>query len=278
MKSNPSLAHMPDLEAAIRTEADHAKRDPALLAGFRALRLNGGLSDTEESVLIEAGTWAAIEGEAEPAGPCIWGCDLGTSAAMSAIAAYWPATGRLECVAAFPVEPSLAARGLRDGVSTLYAECARRGELIQTGQRAADLGGLLREALDRFGRPALIVADRWREAELRDALDKASVPPTALQIRGQGFKDGGEDVRGFRRAVMEGKVTPAPAKLLRYAMAEARTLTDPAGNSKLAKHSEGGRRMRARDDAAAAAILAVAAGVRQPMRPAPRWRYAGMAG
>ena len=34
-------------------------------------------------------------------------------------------------------------------------------------------------------------------------------------------------------------------------------LSDPAGNSKLAKGSEGGRRLRARDDAAAAAILAV---------------------
>ena len=46
-------------------------------------------------------------------------------------------------------------------------------------------------------------------------------------------------------------------------LAGARVLTDPAGNSKLAKGSEGGRRMRAKDDAAAAAILAVALGVRR---------------
>ena len=112
-------------------------------------------------------------------------------------------------------------------------QCSDRGELIQTGQRAVALPGLLREALDRFGRPARIVADRWREAELRDALDAAGVPPAALEIRGQGFKDGAEDVRGFRRAVLEGKVTPARTLLLRYAVGEARVTTDPAATRSL---------------------------------------------
>ena len=271
-KANPSINFMPDLEATIRREAGHAKTDPALFPGFRALRLNGGTSDTEEAMLIDAGTWEGIEGAADRAGPVIWGCDLGTSAAMSAIAAFWPETGRLESVAAFPHDPPLSERGLRDGVGGLYQQCSERGELIQTGQRAVALPGLLREALDRFGRPARIVADRWREAELRDALDAAGVPLAALEIRGQGFKDGAEDVRGFRRAVLEGKVTPARTLLLRYAMGEARVTTDPAGNSKLAKSSEGGRRVRARDDAAAAAILAVAAGTRQGAKPPVRRR------
>ena len=36
-------------------------------------------------------------------------------------------------------------------------------------------------------------------------------PQAALELRGQGYKDGGEDVRSFRRAVAEGRVTPAPA-------------------------------------------------------------------
>ena len=270
--ANPSLSHMPDLAAAIRKEAGHAKTDPALLAGFRALRLNGGTSDTEESVLLEAQTWSGIEGEADPGGPCVWGCDLGTSAAMSAVACYWPESGRLETVAAFPVEPTLGERGLRDGVGGLYQQCAERGELIQTGQRAVDLGGLLQNALERFGRPSRIAADRWREAELRDALDKAGVPPAALEIRGQGYKDGAEDVRLFRRGILEGRVTPCRSLLMAYAMAEARVVTDPAGNSKLAKQSEGGRRMRARDDAAAAAILAVAAGTREGNQPRRRRR------
>ena len=45
-------------------------------------------------------------------------------------------------------------------------------------------------------------------------------------------------------------------------MAEARVAVDPAGNEKLAKATQGFRRANARDDAAAAAILAVAEGMR----------------
>ena len=277
-RANPSLAHMPDLAAAIRNEAIQAKADPALLAAFESLRLNLGTSDTEIATLLSADLWASIEGKAEMAGPCVWGIDLGTSAAQSAVAAYWPASGRLECLAAFPAEPSLADRGLHDGAGGLYVECARRGELLLLGQRSVDISALLAAALDRFGRPARLVADRWREAELRDSLDKAGVPMAVCETRGMGFKDGAEDIRGFRRACADSCVTPSPSLLLRSAMAEARTVSDPAGNAKLSKGSQGGRRLRARDDAAAAAILAVSAGVRAPVAPKPSFRYHGIAG
>ena len=262
-RANPSLDHMPDLEPAIAREAGHARRDPSLLASFEALRLNLGTSDVEVSALLAAATWEAIEGDAERAGPCTWGIDLGTSAAQSAVAAFWPETGRLEALAAFPSDPSFAERGLRDGIGGLYVECARRGELIAAGGAAVNVAALLREALARFGRPAALSSDRWRAAELIDALKAAAIPLAALDLRGQGFKDGAEDVRAFRRAIAEGRVTPAPSLLLTSAMGEARVLTDPAGNSKLAKGSQAGRRMRAKDDAAAAAILAVALGVRR---------------
>ena len=232
-KANPSLSHMPDLEAALRTEAKQAKTDPALLAAFDALRLNLGTMDTEASLLLTAGTWAACESDTDRHGPCVWGIDLGTSAAQSAIAAYWPESGRLESLAAFPCEPSLGERGLRDGCGGLYSECARRGELITAGQNAVDISALLAEALQRFGRPALIVSDRWREAELRDALTAAGVPVADLELRGMGFKDGAEDVRAFQRAVADRRVVPVSSLLLRAAIGEARTVSDPAGNQKL---------------------------------------------
>ncbi len=231
-KANPSLPHMPDLLEAIRNEARQAKADPALLASFDSLRLNLGTMDTEASLLLQAGLWAGVEGDADRAGQCVWGVDLGTSAAQSAVAAYWPETGRLECVAAFPCEPSLAERGLRDGVGSLYVQCAQRGELHTLGQHACDVSLLLAAALDRFGRPSLVTADRWREAELRDALTAAGVPSAAFERRGMGFKDGAEDVRNFQRAIVDGRATPFPSLLLRSAMGEARTMSDPAGNSK----------------------------------------------
>ena len=157
-------------------------------------------------------------------------------------------------------------------------ECARRGELLTLGRHTVDVTALLQAALEAFGRPSRIVADRWREGDLREALDAAGVPMAVLEFRGMGFRDGAEDVRKFRVACADRRVIPAPSLLLRSAMAEARTVSDPAGNHKLSKGSQGGRRVRARDDAAAAAILAVAEGARNPAPPKRRWRYAGMAG
>ena len=58
-------------------------------------------------MLLDVGVWADCERlDAPRAGECVWGVDLGGSAAQSAVAAYWPETGRLEALAAFPCEPS----------------------------------------------------------------------------------------------------------------------------------------------------------------------------
>jgi len=274
-RANPSLDHLPSLLAKLREEAPAARVDPGTLAAFEALRLNTGTADTEVSTLLDAGLWERLTGDAEVDGRPVWGCDLGTTAAQSAVAAFFPTTGRLAALAAFPSEPTLEERGLRDGVGRLYRECADRGELLTLGGAAVDVGALMAAALAAFGRPSAVVADRWREGELRDALKAAGVRAT-LELRGMGYRDGGADVREFRRGCAEGRVTPAPSLLLTHAMAEARCVSDPAGNAKLAKASEGGRRHRARDDAAAAAILAVAAGLRRA-RTRPRRLYHGVA-
>lgn len=275
VKANPSLRWMPDLEDAIRAEAKQAKQDPAVLASFEALRLNLGTEDVESANLISVDAWAAAEGGVPAIGPCIWGVDLGGTAASSAVAAYWPQTGRLDALAAFPgADVTLAARGLRDGVGDLYTQCAKRGELLLTDGHTVDARDLLREALHRFGRPVAVASDRWREGDLRDALAGAGVPMAALSLRGQGYRDGAEDVRLFRKAIIDRNARPVTSLLLRSAVAEARTISDPAGNSKLAKGSQGGRRARARDDAAAAAILAVAEGSRRDRTPARGLRVA----
>ena len=116
-RANPSLSSMPELLATYREEADDARDDPSLLPGFRALRLNLGGSDVEVSVLIEAATWERCEVDLLPqaAGPCVLAFDLSGGAAMAAAACYWPSTGRLECLAAFPALPSIADRSRADG-------------------------------------------------------------------------------------------------------------------------------------------------------------------
>ena len=139
----------------------------------------------------------------------------------------------------------------------------------------SDIGALLDETLNRWGPPAAIVCDRWREAKLRQALQQQEYPKCPLVLRGMGFLDGGADVREFRVACLYGLVRPVRSLLLRSAMSGARVTTDPAGNSKLAKGGQG-RRTRCRDDAVAAAILAVAEGRRRAAQAEskPAFRYA----
>ncbi len=262
-KANPSLEFLPSLKARVLDERDSAKRDPSRLHEWRALRLNQGVDDKAVSVLLDLDMFRRSERDTQPerAG-AVWGIDLGQTQAMSAIAAYFP-SGRLDSVAAWPRIPDLAARGLQDGVGRRYQEMFDRNELIICGERVSDVRALLAEALARFGRPVAIVADRWREGELRDALDSMRFPQAAFVTRGQGWFHGGEDVRSFRQAFGEDKVFPAPSLLMRSAVSEARTISDTAGNEKLAARSQGGRRYMAKDDAAAAAILAVAIGYRR---------------
>ena len=63
------------------------------------------------------------------------------------------------------------------------SECARRGELIRCGGAAVDIGQLLAVA-PRSGseRRVALAADRWREAELRDALRKAERSARGLSL------------------------------------------------------------------------------------------------
>ena len=271
-RANPSLDHFPDLEKVIRLEAQEAKRDASAMQSFRALRLNMGVADTVSSVLVDASTWRSAMELPEPeaqAREYVLGIDLGQNAAMSAASAYF-ADGRLEAVAVFPELPTLASRGLADGVGSLYVQMAERGELLQAGRRVSDVAALLREALERWGRPVAIVCDRWRVAELREKLEGVNFPLAHLVERGQGYFHGGQDVRSFRSAVLAGKVRPSRSILLNAAVSEARCTGDPAGNWKLSKNTQGGRRANARDDACAAAIIAVAEGFRRWSQVRPR--------
>ena len=260
---------MPSLEKRIRREAADAKRDPAMLASFRALRLNQGTDDVLRSMLIDSSVWRRAE-RLEPVdmrGRYALGLDLGQSAAMSAAAAFWPESGRLDAFAVFPELPDIRERGLADGVGNLYVRMVERGELLLAGRHVADVRALLREVLDRWGRPGAIACDRWREGDLHEALDAVRFPWTDVAVRGQGFKDGGEDVRTFRKAIIGGAVLPSRSLLLRAAMGEARvpSATRPAIGSSPRKRKAGGGPKRA-TMRRRRPILAVAEGTRRHTR------------
>ena len=279
-RANPGLDHgLPDVEV-LRAEARLAKRDPAELATFRALRLNQGTSEVELSLLVAADTWRAVECDPLPerAGPSAWGVDLGGTAAFSAVAAFWPRTGRLEGFVSCGRVPELSQRALADGVSGVYEAMRDGGELVQLGGRVVPVGELLAEAARRFGRPQAIAADRWRAGELSDGVAEAGLRLPEPTWRGQGWRDGAQDVRAFRAAVLEGRVAAPVSLAMRAALAEARTVADSAANEKLAKSGEGQHRRRGRDDLAAAIVLAVAEGMRRDAGRQPRGRRHALVG
>ena len=187
-----------------------------------------GTADTEQSTVVDADTWAEAEsaGPAQPGpGRYALGLDLGSGAAMSAAAAYWPRTGELEAFAVFPEIPSLEDREQHDGCP-YYRQMAARGELLIAGRRVASIPALLREAVRRWGPPGAIVCDAWREKELRQELEAVNFPHSSLTLRRQGFYDGGEDLRLFQRAMLDGKVRPAESLLMRQSLSESRGARD----------------------------------------------------
>ena len=144
-RANPSLDHLPSLKARIQAEIVDAKIDPDSLASYSAHRLNSGTLDTDRAVLLDAGAWKRAAGLPEPEpvrGGYVLGVDLGTSAAMSAAAAYHR-SGYLDAVAVFPEHPDLRRRGLADGVGSLYSKMADRGELVVAGGHVSDVRRLL---------------------------------------------------------------------------------------------------------------------------------------
>lgn len=235
-------------------------RGGSALSSFRNLNRNERVHEESRNVLVTVDEWMAAEVENLPAreGPCILGIDLGGSRSMSAAAAYWPNTGRLEVLATFPGNPSLADRGAADGVSDRYIRMSDRGELFTLGANTVPPGPWLAEIVRRLDIvPACIAGDRFRHAEFTEGMVKAGLGHVPFVSRGFGWKDGSEDIERFRRALFDGEIKVKESLLLRSAMSDAVVLVDPANNHKLAK-----ARSLGRIDAVAAAVLAVAEGRR----------------
>ena len=207
-------------------------RGGSTLSSFRLLHRNERASGEARDVLLTADEWLACEGQVPPReGACVIGIDLGGSASMSAVAFYWPATGRIETLGTFPARPSLGDRGAADGVGRRYVEMKDRGELGTLGEATVPVTPWLASIMQHVaGEPvAAVVADRFKQAELGEAMDRAGVRAPVIW-RGMGFRDGGEDVERFRRAAFDKQLRSAPSLLMRSAFADAVVIRDPANN------------------------------------------------
>ncbi|SHK36061.1 Phage terminase-like protein, large subunit, contains N-terminal HTH domain [Shimia gijangensis] len=266
-EANPGAAHgIGSSLEWLRGQARRAiARGGSTLTSFRLYNRNERVSGETRDVLLTVDEWMNCEVSEAPErrGQVVIGIDLGGSASMTAAAFYWPETGRLECLGTFPSRPTLLDRGQNDGVNDRYVQMQDRGELSVLGDQTVPVAPWLVQVMQHVEGEAVaaITADRYKQAELGEAIDKAGIRAPVIW-RGQGFRDGGEDCERLRRAAFDGKVQTPPSLLLRSAFADAVTLRDPANNLKLAKARSTGR-----IDAAAATVLAVAEGARIMGRP-----------
>lgn len=260
--ANPGAAHGIGASTEwLQAQARRAiARGGSTLTSFRLYNRNERISGETRDLLLTVDEWLRCEAESLPPreGQIVIGIDLGGSASMTAAAFYWPATGRLECLGWFPSKPSLLDRGQSDGVGGRYVEMSNRGELTTLGDMTVPVAPWLGAVMRHVEGEAIacIVADRYKQSELAEAMDRAGIRCPVIW-RGMGFRDGNEDIERFKRAAFDGRVKASPSLLLRSAFADAVTLRDPANNLKLAKARSNGR-----IDAAAATVLAVAEGAR----------------
>ena len=189
------------------------------------------------------------------------GVDLGGGRAWSAAVAVWK-NGRVEARAMAPGVPSIAIQERRDRVPKgCYQRLVDAGVLaVADGFRVPPVANVW--ALARPWGGEAVYCDRFRMCELQDVIG-ARLPIVPRVGR---WSDSSADIRGLRRLAVDGPpalaVDVESRDLLTASLAVSRVETDDSGNVRLVKK---GAHNEARDDVAAALVLAAGAVSRLPV-------------
>ena len=258
LRVNPVSQVNATLRVALRREFDEAKHDSRSRAIFNSYRLNLPSAETSTVVLSVAEWKGALDRPVPPrAGRPVVGVDLGGGRAWSAAVALWP-NGRTEAMAIAPGSVAIEGQEKRDRVPRgTYARLVDEKVLTTDGARAVPrVSSLIQKVM--AWRPSLIACDRFRLAELQDAVRGRCI----VQPRIQRWSEAGEDLRACQRLAVDGplSVEPATRLLLTAALAASKVQHDDAGNQRLVKKF---RDNSGRDDAAAALVLACGAHTRR---------------
>ena len=267
---NPLAKVSADFRSRLREELEEARGDTRLRARFLSYRLNLPTADEAETLLaVEDFERVEAREVAAPDGAPIVGVDLGGGRAWSAAVAIWP-SGRSAALAVAPGEPSLEAQEKRDRAHAgVYRELADAGALIVAdGLRVPPVSLLWSAVTEAWGLPARIVCDRFRLGELNDVIAGAS----PVEPRVTRWSECSADIRALRKMATDGplSIEPESRLLVAASLAVAKVKNDDAGNCRLVKR---GTNNSARDDVAAALLLAAGAWEREHSRPAPDFTF-----
>ena len=264
-KANPLTAIDAKFRKKLLSERDAARLDTRKKARFMSFRLNVPTGD-ESQILLTVEDFKIAQGRPAglPADRPIVGIDLGGGRAWSAAVAIWQ-SGRIEAMAVAPGIPDLHEQERRDRVpSGTYRKLVDRGVLeIAEGLRVQPPAALWRAVLERWGYPARVVCDRFRLAELQDSIQGDCF----IEPRVTRWSEAASDVRSLRKGFQDGpfSLVESSAPLLAASLSVAYVKGDDQGNTRLAKRDKDNR---ARDDVAAALLLAAGAFDRASMQPA----------
>ncbi len=246
-KANPGLGERGCAKSLeyMKGASERASKSPLAESEFRVFDLNTPIEPSAQ-LLCSLSDWKGCLVDELPLrkNGAFCGWDLGASRSMSAFAAYWPASGRVEFWCGFPAEPGLDARGKGDGVGQLYALAQRAGELALYDGKNIDAAAFIGDVVDDLqGQILMVGADRFRQAEAEQALQNAKLH-LRMAWRGTGAgsrADGSYDIRATDRAITGRKLKIKPHLIAAEAIRPSRLRFDTAGNPALSKEKRDSR-------------------------------------
>ena len=272
-RCNPLTKISPEFRKKLRQEMAAAESDSRLKARFMSYRLNVPSGD-DSQMLLTLGDWQQVIARpvAERVGKPIVGVDLGQGRAFSAAVAIWK-SGRIEAVAVCPGLPSVEAQETRDRVPRgTYQALVDSGKLrVADGYRVPPVRLLVEHLTDEWGTPAGMLADRFRESELRDNSKGVHIEGRVVR-----WSEAAADIRSLRRLCRDGGLSCAEDSraLVAAGLSVAQVKSDDQGNTRLTKR---GTNNCSRDDVPAAMLLAAGAFDRALSKPKRGSMFKGVA-
>ncbi len=277
--ANPALGVFLDHAAVIKSR-DRARMMPSFEPSYRRLRLNQRADSKPESRLIQAPLWKELSLPVDRAKlkgrPCFGGLDLSgkhdltalvlvfpddTATSFDVLPFFWTPEGQLAARAA------TEARRFREWIASEHL-IPTPGNTVRYDWVATQMAVLA----DEFDIKA-IGFDRYRIDDLTPELAEAGAE-IPLEPFGQGFVSMGPAIERFAELALSSGIRHGGHPVLTAAVANAITLSDPAGNLKVDKAKSSGRGP-VRVDGAVALVMALQVASRwQP--PPPKPSIAGM--
>ena len=262
-KANPlvTMSEAGEFRRKLLEERDAARADSRLKARYLSYRLNIPSRD-ESAMILSPEDWEAIVSRDVPEreGRPVVGVDLANGRAWASACAIYP-SGRAEALAVCPGIPSVAEQETRDRVPQgQYQTLIDGGQLTVADGLRVQPPKLLWDAIrTTWGKPRVIVCDRFRLAELQDAVGRGA----RIEDRITRWSDAAFDIRACRKFAKDGplSVDPQSRALLAVSLSKAMVQNDDQGNCRLVKS---GSHNQGRDDVAASLVLAAGATARMP--------------